>query len=596
MSHQELTVLWLSDIHFKSEYRINENVTRLIEDFHINLAKENKDKKISHVVFTGDIAHTAAKAANYTEFYNIMLNRIKEICSDAIFLFVPGNHDVQWANLSQIYSESGKNHEEFFKYQEYIEKSVYDKIFDTFSDRKNSLFPGIKTSPDDILKYDKEGLFGFYYQASINCLFLLINSAYLSYGFIPQKSMLAETKIHIIRDGYSNFISQVIEKSGQLFVEYGNQTYALYLFDEYKSEIDELIKTKHPLVISMAHHPPEWLHWLEKHSSDGESPSPLDDFLFNRSNIHLVGHDHSAPEVGSRFGNKCLMLRSGMFMDDSCDQVQGAKKKGQELFPNNWFSILEITNSSIQHRRFKYVYESGKYSWHKRSQISYSADLGSIREFIFFPKPLELRSEKYKEDKMPPATTSTKTGLQYQILKVDCRKFNYLEFLKIERNIILNSNSEVNISDINLKDLDFRIFSYKIKHKSEKVIRILFNNLESLYTPSHTGMILKEELFQLLNTLRTYHDETLLIDKSTTVIISIFDFYKIYGDSTELSIEHINAFVGNLKVESEAKYNVFKHFFFLWLKKQPELFSLLLDMKFTYQALNYDQVLKYLQT
>ncbi|MCX6280191.1 MAG: metallophosphoesterase [Bacteroidetes bacterium] len=578
MSQKEMHILWLSDIHFKAIYCDEGKVTELIADFIKTVSHENEKKEITHVVFTGDIAFSASEPDDYVAFKETLLSKITAVCINSVYLFVPGNHDVEWEKLSSLYVEAkgkGKSLKEFFKYHEKVNLEQYSKIFSVFSSYRFSRFPDVIKSQPDNFQMDKSRLSGFFYHEDFNCLFLLINSAYLSYGQIPGKNAQDEFKVKLLEFGYRNVLSQVIEGKDGLLSEYGNQTYALHAFDKHAARVERIIADKKPLVISLAHHPPEWLHWTERHSDDGDLNAPLDKFLFRHSSLFLVGHEHSAPSTGSRHGEHCLMLRAGMFLDSSVESQEEKRKTDKEYFPCNWFSLLEIDAGKITHRRFNYFVENYAFSWKEKPAIRYKNDSSAGVPASFLP---------WKQDCSPKEID------KWEIVptKFNCNQFKHIEFFQKNHLISMSELDEKYNHLLDTKQLDYRIYSYP-DVSAMNVIRVVLTNRRNLYdfsTREKSGFKAMLKLFGLLVDMK-------VLDHESTLIVSIFDFFRILPVHFDLEKPGVRAAIGDEIVKNEAKYNVFKHHFFDLMKHDP-LFKTLHEMKFTYHFLNADKYAEFI--
>ena len=175
MSKKEIHILWLSDIHFRAIYREEGKVAGLIADFIKTVSYENAQKEITHVVFTGDIVFSTSEPDDYVAFEERLLTEIKAVCKNSVYLFVPGNHDVEWGKLSGMYEDAkgkGKSLKEFFKYHEKVNLDHYSKIFSLFSSKRFSRFPDDVRKQPENFQMDSSGLSGFFYHEDFNCLFL----------------------------------------------------------------------------------------------------------------------------------------------------------------------------------------------------------------------------------------------------------------------------------------------------------------------------------------------------------------------------------------------------------------------------------------
>lgn len=584
MLQKEINILWLSDIHFKEKYQKEDKVLEFISKFVEEVKIENKNNEITHVIFTGDIAFSAGNPEDYNAFEKTLLGEIKKVCKNSTYLFIPGNHDVDWDKVYGLYRiAKGKkvSLEEFFKYKEKVDKVSYSTIFKLINSEKYSVFPSVHSGSTD-LEIDELGLFGYFYHREYKSLFILINSAFLSFGQIPKDLIIDEFTVKTLKLGYDNVLSQVIEDKEKLLSEYGNQTYAIHLFDKYLKKINQIIAENNPIVITLAHHPPEWLHWTERHSSNANLNSPMDKFVYKQSSLLLVGHEHSAPALGSRHGEHCLMLRAGMFLDDSVEPKDGIRETDLNYFPNNWYSILNIKNDCLHHRRYNYFLENDVCSWKDKPVLSYKNSNPLDKPVSFLPWNI---SESKPETKRTGWKQKKFVKPEIKIENVKCDQFNFIEFFKSKYKISINKKSETVPAPLGSKNIDYRIYTYKNNKKTD-VIRVVFTNLNNLYNFSNHKMIHGEFIFTLLGSIIKKPIQNIDFDSETIFIVSIFDFYNVISAFSDIEGAGVREAIGDAIVVNEAKYNVFKHHFFAKLKRKPLLFEALHEMKFTYHFLN----------
>lgn len=555
-------MLWISDIHYKGEYEDNAEIILMVS----NLIKYLKrmDHPPTHLVITGDITQNG-ESGDYTIFKQKIYDPIiKALPSIKKGIVVPGNHDVEWSKVEALYATSSPVTKD--RSNIVIDKNTFKGIFKGYMHPSNKTKGVVLHVENDepyknFLKVDKEGYYGYFYDPDCNILFILINSAWLSFGAVPNEKISDEIikglSIHGMKETAERF--KAVNKN--TMVEYGNQTYAFHLFKNSSllKEIMEIKENKNPTILSMAHHPVSWLDWYEVNSENYPHEAPLNE-LFRLSSLHLTGHEHASPNWGNLLGGSCLNLSTGMFLDSSVEGGKGNHgiEDDQNLFPNNWVSILELKGDILTQECLKLdAREGGVFEWEAKSQFAYrfNAD-GSV-----------CRLEK--------------------------------EHAAAEEAEIHETDGEVQIVQRNVNQaVIYDYFKKKLDGIRPKMKKSSIDSIERKYwtvvNPGHSFRIVldsgKDGAYNdefLLDVVNYLVDQKDVMKNFPTILISLMECYEIVGRLSDSQDDEVLIKTRKLESERELIYNSFKHRFFTYLvKENPELFKLLRNSKFTF-AISY---------
>ncbi|UCH92817.1 MAG: metallophosphoesterase, partial [Candidatus Aminicenantes bacterium] len=235
----EITILHLSDVHFKREEK--ETFQEDVETKMINAVKEHLDKihaKLDFVAITGDIAFSGKEYDKAKTFFK----RLKSVLpTNTKFLVVPGNHDVDRKKISKFFSlhkiVRDNQTNAFLKNKEEMNTHVNPK-FKAFREFTDTLRPKLYKNKNDYywVKDFKEN----------NVSFLGLNSCWACEG-----------------DDDRNNITL-----------------------GYPQVIDALKESKISNRVVLMHHPPmNWLNEIDFNRYSGE--------IFNQCGLILHGHTHA---------------------------------------------------------------------------------------------------------------------------------------------------------------------------------------------------------------------------------------------------------------------------------------------------------------
>lgn len=552
----ETNILWLSDIHYKwvhkeCEYEKNGNVKKIVSDF-IAFLQENFNNKIDKIILTGDISFSGS-AYEYDHFNKNVLEKIvtTQKSVNPKIIPIPGNHDIQWEGIKKkiktFDTDKIINH---FKDEKLRDDNYFESVLQNYS---------IKIGEEYLKKYSTYNnckCNGFFYDGESNILFILINSAVNSYGQVVNEIVESEFKDRFKfidrKDYFFENSQKIIEKTmsinGEILPQKGRQTYS-YSNDLHK-EIVSYIKEKqiNPFIITLAHHPPDWLFWNERFSfSTNDKPNAVKELL-DLSSILCVGHEHSVPIYEKVGAGDCVMLRSGMFMDSSVENIN--EKNNAKIFPNNWFSILTINDNNIKFRNFKYEGDSG-FLWNEKPEFSY---------------PFEIRDNKLVAKMVNNSVVELEEPNFKIILEKELVADELINFFK-------KKTSKEFIEE--KLDLDIKNMSVLfLKEKMKDQFKIVLSPLKDSKLPEFADQILT-----LLEDIRVFienkYDNINLNSENT--VVSIIQFY-LASRVSDVTLGE------NFRIK-EVEFVSLKHKLFNGMLKRSELFEKFSGLKVTFHLI-----------
>ena len=559
MKIEKTKILWLSDIHYEKEYLKNENAILAINKF-VQYIKDNEED-ITHVIYSGDTS-ADGETESYIAFQDGFHKKLLKVLPENIkVISVPGNHDVLWRKISEKFEKSEKSPEEFFKRgNREIEKDEFSEIFEGYNSLGNSL-RGVSLSESNSteilekhMSIDSSGNFGYYYDRECNSLFILINSAWLSFGKIAKDQTMGNITHALNFKGVKGTIEEIIQVNDRLLVERGNQTYGLHLFDW--SVIDEIINEEDPFVISVAHHPPDWLDWSEIFTNTEINEPPLSK-LTNISKLHLVGHEHSASGWGNILNGSCLMLNGGMFLDCSIKNGKYKNvKEPQNLFPNNSFSLIETKGNELVQRSFSFIKSRKGFKWEEKNKFVYSYN----DENIHFKKTESNNKQDELCDEGMLDATKEVTISRVLVSVEEPQKFDLLNYM-IKSGVDLNGYEEIDISGYCTDELNFSFYENKIKGQ----YRLCVNSVGRKYAQDQIRNV-KECISCVIDNYEVGGDN---------LIMSIIEYYELYGEDVNAEMK--------FKMEREIEFVKFQHLLIEHLlRERGTLLELAFNMKMTF--------------
>lgn len=353
-----MKILWLSDIHFRGYYNevLNGDTTSRFSMFIKKFIKTiRKIDDLTYILISGDLAYSG-KEEDYVCLNKFILKEVSNNNTIPI-ITVSGNHDLDWDNsflsLEKISKEKLKeklgNKNKIFD----DDKDNYlKKHFSAYSSfcKRNFFLQSEKTEKSDFEAseaYQQDRLHGYLIDRKHRVRFIFINSSWFSLGksfndsLVNNYNHLNKRELLDLKDVFNEYKGQIIGRSK--------------LVNELKN--DFISKYSDYTTITVFHHPISWLEWNEYFGADPErTKDMLLNKVLNASDVLLTGHEH-VPEFAEpvALGNgHTWHFQAGMFLQDEVSLADG-----QDLFPNNRFSILEIEEDCrIKETRYKFSEDS----------------------------------------------------------------------------------------------------------------------------------------------------------------------------------------------------------------------------------------------
>lgn len=399
-----LKILWLSDIHFSSEYNAlteTEVFKNYFSHFRTKIETEHiADSPIEYIFLTGDLAQSGSKG-DYDLFWSFFLKPLLDIFLNKSDLplpkviTIPGNHDVKWDNaiFFKDYLENiiPSLNEKILR-SDYLAKEGNEKNFRTlFTDYQNFLCSDVKESDSKkyigFFEFDGEGnsefivsdvykdtkLYGYIIDKKRKAIFILFNTAWFSLGDkfndLFAGEIVTNQDFDTIKtnniDYLKSYINKEILKKKDSISEFSNQVTGVNFI-----ECDTLYNyfTQYPdfLIVSCMHHPLNWLEWDEYYTYD-ESNKELNanklGTILNKSDILLSGHEHIPLDFSpEKIYSDTIHLKSGCFLFDN-----------QHTSPNlsySWFSILSIDTEHgiLSQKKYFFDSDSKKNNWEVKEE------------------------------------------------------------------------------------------------------------------------------------------------------------------------------------------------------------------------------------
>lgn len=379
---KKVKFIWISDIHFKDSYKTESNFDTFQNIFYTtinDLLKQDYD--LYYFLISGDIAFEGNND-QYREFKIFIENSISpnsEYNKKIRLLFCPGNHDISHDSLISLYQEilllNPSKLSDFFKNKEIdiSHKSKFEKLFSNYSDKlsydncegsmKKYLLSN--SQEDQSIKisngYQKNALEGYAIDYENKIIIIILNTAWFSFGSSVEKFLKelytneANKTESILKPEWLINLMNYSQEAGRLITRINEDDPTF----PYK-ELDGIMSNsnyKDYSIITMMHHPPEFLDWEEINSYEYENTNLYN--LLKKSHILLTGHVH--PPRNIRYESifeDVLHLRSPLFLAHD-DRTKNS------LFPQNGFVDFDIENGlnkevNLTYHNINWVSETNK--------------------------------------------------------------------------------------------------------------------------------------------------------------------------------------------------------------------------------------------
>jgi hypothetical protein len=316
-------ILWLSDIHYLIEYKkeLKDGEFKCFLSSFLALCKsKNEETAFDYVLISGDIAQSGEKE-EYKLFKKDILDKIFEILPDAKLLVIPGNHDVSRKNIK--YFDKYFNAE--LSKHNFLENNPisFDHIFKFYKEA----FVNHPSIPKKASENYKLNLFhGFVKDDNKKTFFVLLNSSWFSFGY--------DSLIHYINSNLINNknldTKKIAKEITQRTQEYGNQIVGMNVFEEFDNLKKHLKNYPEYFVITVMHHPINWLKDVEQINYNDEIESPFF-YLREKTNLLLTGHEHVPHHHLSEMQNnqQTIHIPAGPFIE-----VQERKMENPTIINN----------------------------------------------------------------------------------------------------------------------------------------------------------------------------------------------------------------------------------------------------------------------
>ena len=395
---KKLSILWITDIHFRGKYAVDLVIKKSYEEYSINAKKPKKDKNspeylelkkqfeeevqnientykkilnpfidsffktikndykgnIDYIILSGDLAFSATKA-DYAALDEYFLKKLKETFSEIPILTIPGNHDVNWEKIEGIpslFDDLQTFEDRISKKNVFLTKNKdkFKNLFNAYTEYTKKLWEVPKSDTDIVISDDyKEGrLFGHLIDRKNKVIFILLNTAWFSLGGKGRDKMI---------EAYKNNEKKLL-KVYKTF-EKGEQIIGRDLLNEQIfTDLDEHSDYR---VATIMHHNLSYLDWGELYTYKKVNALKLQNIIA-KSDVLLTGHEHLPLNVKAEKIGNTYYFKGGMFLQDEIKLDDEA-----ENFQCSRFSILEIEGDKLKEIKFHYnfISNSQKHFWKK---------------------------------------------------------------------------------------------------------------------------------------------------------------------------------------------------------------------------------------
>lgn len=381
----KLRILWLSDMHYKASYKLNKNeiLKNVISEFLIYVA--SLTDKIDYILLSGDIAQSGNKE-DYDAFIFDILTPLQQLLPDSKLIVVPGNHDLFRDNVTfneAFINSLPNNRLEFFKNR----KPEFEGIFYPFTQSfiNNNKLPPVSNSEI----YRTKLLYGHVIDFSKKTIFVILNSAWYSIteGFLGDylaKFLLqSESSTHKSK-------GQIIKDISAISSEYGFQLLGLNQIEEIEQTLKIIQMYSDFVVVTIMHHPINWLGWPERVTNDSNKFHSLR----KQTDLLITGHEHVPKDHQSEYidNNNLLHIQAGCFLNYVENDLDFKIK-------DNWFSTLELNIKKRSVTQIKHYVDPKSCKWFAAASNSsfalnkrYSSKLSIERKLLILNYVSESKS------------------------------------------------------------------------------------------------------------------------------------------------------------------------------------------------------------
>lgn len=448
-----MKILWLSDIHVKAKdktigssfsYKPNyiDDVTNSnIENFFKNFNEKIQSLEFDCIVISGDLAFNSS-----SDSYHYLTQELKFLKNKPV-LVVPGNHDLDWEKIEYSFyiGENMLNDKTNFIDQ----NETYDKLESIFHNYSEGLKDWGKFSDKwETNNYYSKKLSGCIENKEKKIIFNLINSAWFSIGSSYEKYI---NKVYSGRD-----IDELLKmhnlqyEQGHLITGINNSKYKPVQFTEIiNKNITDKDRYKDYFIITVMHHPLDWLDASEMHNYQGETTLAK---VIGNTDLLLTGHVHPSKfnKYDYVYGNR-LHLNAPLFLDYSGDPIK----------PDAGFVILDIDKGANKINAEYYYFQKDS----KTNKIIFSAPV-TYTFFVGVKKDTES-----KDTIITPDVLNDPDYFNWETEIDNYNSFNFSDFSKsmnlevqclkteeVSDLIYCEANKSVNIYSKEEKFIDYKKF------------------------------------------------------------------------------------------------------------------------------------------
>jgi len=402
-----IRIFWLSDIHYDDSKYLNKNesLKKYLETF-IKYAKKITSKKYDYFLISGDIAQSG-KYEDYSLFFDDILSPLKNSFEKSNLLVIPGNHDVNQKNelFNKLFIQNlskGSDKASFLREK----KESFFENFKNYTDFNKKIEAEFINTPTINSTLKKNSfLYGHSIDIKKKVIFIMLNSCWFS----VEDSLMTKYIKKNINKSTLKTATELANDISNISSEYSNQALCLSEIDEIDVILRLLKKYSDYLVITIMHHPINWLTWSERIKNDRN----IFHSIRQNTDLLLTGHEH-VPKIhlSEYMENESLLhIQAGCFMTHP-------HKAEKFNVNNNWFSTLEINTLKRTVKQIKHFYVEDKNIWQsqkskiKKLNKKYDSKLSKEREKSIIDK---FNLETYLNNLKPKSKIDKKENNYYFI-------------------------------------------------------------------------------------------------------------------------------------------------------------------------------------
>lgn len=382
----KIRFLWLSDIHYKYEYGSSagsEDLRKFLSSFHTYIS-EFEASDFDYILLSGDIAQEGS-AEDYAQFCRDILDPLQAKFPEAQLLVVPGNHDVARKDAKFVKDFLASMSENNNQRLDFFGKDIksFEKIFAHYT----AAFKGNGKIPAQSSEtYKGTLLYGHVLDVKRKVIFVLLNTSWYSLGndflklhvsdqLLPkvaegiaeaivltdgEAELLPDEKEEKAKKEFEEKVHKLIKEIPYIAEEYGKQLIGMDHLKDIKKISDLIDNYNDFLVVTVMHHPLNWLNWEERITTTGKFHD-----IRKQTDLLLTGHEHIPRIHRSERIHDMLHLQAGCFMHAAKrDKVYATPTIEDYIYTDeNWFSTLEINIKKRTVKQIKHHYDIVERKW-----------------------------------------------------------------------------------------------------------------------------------------------------------------------------------------------------------------------------------------